>query len=204
MKDSADDVLFDPGNEDRRGLTVHAMDTLTFITEMVKALAWPVAALVIAVVFRSELRGLLHRVRKGKLGPAEFEFEETVAALRVRVGKPDLAPAPASAALVEQANQNPRSVILHSWLEIQAVVESIVAKHATAEDRRDPRSVSLRVLHRLLRDKPEYIDMYNDLRMLRSRAVHEVDFSPRTTSVVEYAELAKELLAVLRPYAGDG
>ena len=179
------------------------MDTLTFITEIVKALAWPVAALIIAVVFRSELRGLMHRMKKGKVGPAEFEFEETVAALRVRVGKSDAQSSAADNVLIDQANQDPRTVILHSWLEVQAVVDSIVAKHATAEDRRDPRSVSLRVLHRLLRDKPDYIDMYNDLRMLRNRAVHDVDFSPRTTSVVEYAELAKELLGVLRPYAGD-
>ena len=135
------------------------MDVLTFITEMVKALAWPVASLVIALVFRSELRTLLHRIRKGKVGPAEFEFEETVAALRERVGKPEVAAPRADPMLVNQASQDPRAVILNSWLQVQAVVEGIVAKHATTEDRRDPRSVSLRVLHRLLRDKPDYIDI---------------------------------------------
>jgi hypothetical protein len=177
------------------------MDVLTFIAELVKALAWPVAMLIIAIVFRSEFRGLLHRMKKGKVGPAEFEFEETIAALRVRVGKPELPAAPMDPALATQASQEPRAVILNSWLDVQAVVETIVAAHATPEDRRDPRSASLRVLHRLLRDKPQYIDMYNDLRMLRNRAVHDVDFSPRPTSVVEYAELANELLTVLRPYA---
>jgi hypothetical protein len=105
--------------------------------------------------------------------------------------------------LVNQASQDPRAVILNSWLQVQAVVQGIVAKHATAEDRRDPRSESLRVLHRLLRDKPDYIDIYNDLRTLRDRAVYDIDFSPRPTSVVEYAELASELLAVLRPYGTE-
>jgi hypothetical protein len=179
------------------------MDTLTFVVELVKALAWPVAALVIAVMFRTELRGLLHRVKKGKVGPAEFEFEETVSALRERVGVTTAVQIETDPETVNQATQDPRTVILNSWLQVQAVVDSIVAKRATAEDRRDARSVSLRVLHRLLRDKPEYIDMYNDLRMLRNRAVHDVDFSPRPSSVIEFAALANELTAVLRPYGGD-
>ena len=177
------------------------MDILTFITEIVKALAWPAATLVVAIVFRTELLALLRRVKKGKVGPAEFEFEETIAALREKVGQ-DRAPVlEANLALVKQADQDPRTVILNSWLKVQAMVDDIVSQHATPEERRDPRSVSLRVLHRLLREKADYIDMYNDLRTLRSRAVHEVDFSPRPSSVVEYANLAAELLAVLRPYA---
>ena len=60
-------------------------------------------------------------------------------------------------------------------------------------------SITLRVLHRLLREKSDYIDIYNDLRMLRSQAVHEIDFSPRPSSVVEFVDLANELVTVLEP-----
>jgi hypothetical protein len=179
------------------------MDMLSFISEIIKATAWPGVALAIALVFRSEIRALLSRIKKGKVGPAEFEFEATVAALRERVS-PDRPPtAEADPLLVVQASQDPRAVILNAWLQIQATMQNIVAKHATAEDRRDASSVSLRVLHRLLRDKSDYIDMYNQLHSLRNRAVHEVDFSPRPARVVEYASLANELLGVLRPYAGE-
>jgi hypothetical protein len=179
------------------------MDILTFISEMVKSLAWPAASLIIAVVFRNELRTLLRRVTKGKVGPAEFEFEKTVAALHERVGKVETSTLKTDSVLVNQATQEPRTVILNSWLQVQEIVESIVSKHTTPEDLRDSRSISLRVLHRLLRDKPEYIDMYNDLRLLRNRAVNDIDFSPRPSSVVQYAELANELINVLRPYASD-
>jgi hypothetical protein len=176
------------------------MDWLTFSVEITKALAWPLVTLAVLIAFRVEFRALLQRVRKGKVGSAEIEFEETVASLRGRLGD-SVQVSNLPSALVVQADQDPRSVILKTWLIIQSKVESIVAKHGTEDDRRDPRSVSLRVLHRILRDKPEYIDTYNDLKMLRNRAVHEVDFTPRPSSVIEYATLANELAAVLSPYA---
>jgi hypothetical protein len=179
------------------------MNVLTFISDIVKALAWPIVSLVIAMVFRSELRALLHRIKKGKVGPAEFEFEETIAAIRDRVGKTETRSPEIDPAIVSLADRDPRSVILNSWLTIEAIVELIVAKQATQEERRDARSAALRVLHRLLRDKPEYVDMYNDLRMLRNQAVHDVDFSPRASSVIEYVSLTSELTGVLRPYAGE-
>ena len=174
---------------------------MTFTAEIVKALAWPLATLAVAVIFRTELRSLMGRVRKGRVGPAEFEFEQVVASLRERIGPLESAVQVTGITTLDQATRDPRSVILKSWLQVQAIVDAIVSKHATADERRDPRSVSLRVLHRLLRDKSEYIDMYNDLRALRSQAVYDIDFAPRPSSVVEFAELANELQMVLRPYA---
>lgn len=181
------------------------MDTFTFVTEIVKAVSWPIAALVIALVFRGELRSLMKRVRKGKIGPAEFEFEAVIAKLKERVGTKQIQPTSPdkTKSVVDLAGVDPRAVILNEWMKIQAIVNAIVEQHATSEDRRDQGSVSLRVLHRLLREKTEYIDMYNDLRMLRNQAVNEVGFSPRTSSVIEYADLVNELAGVLSPYAEE-
>jgi hypothetical protein len=53
-----------------------AMDTLTLLAELVKATAWPLTTAVVAILFRTELRALLGRLRKGKVGSAEFEFQE--------------------------------------------------------------------------------------------------------------------------------
>ena len=98
------------------------MDILTFITEMAKAFAWPAVAFSITMLFRSELRVLLHRVKKGKVGVAEFEFEATVSALRDRAGKPDARIPKTDLALINQATQDPKATILNSWLQVQGVV----------------------------------------------------------------------------------
>lgn len=52
------------------------MDGLTFTAEIVKALAWPVAAVVIALVFHRQLKALLGRIRKGSIAGADFEFDQ--------------------------------------------------------------------------------------------------------------------------------
>src|SRR5258705_12326854 len=106
------------------------MDTLTFVVEILKALAWPTATLAIAILFRRELRTLLHRVKKGKIGPAEFEFEATIAALRDRVGAERGSPAEPDKSLVALAEVDPRAAIPRSCLEVHSLVESIFSTHA--------------------------------------------------------------------------
>jgi hypothetical protein len=58
------------------------MDTLTFIAEVTRVVAWPSAAVTTALIFREQLRALLSRIRNGKVEPAEFEFEQEYYACR--------------------------------------------------------------------------------------------------------------------------
>lgn len=166
---------------------------------MTKALAWPIAALTLGAVFRTELRSLLSKLKKGKVGPAEFEFEQIVAALKQDSpkiqGEVDASVPPA---VVQLATSDPRAAIIGAWLEVQSEVDRLVSEAPTEWTRGQPGSVSLRVLHRVLKDRPNYIDMYNDLRQLRNQSVHEPGFAPRSESVVDYIGLSKELLNVLK------
>jgi hypothetical protein len=51
------------------------MDWRTFVTEMLKTLAWPSVAVAGIFAFRRELKALIAQIKKGKLGSAEVEFE---------------------------------------------------------------------------------------------------------------------------------
>lgn len=51
------------------------MDQLTFISNLVDSLAWPVVALALGLVFRRKLIDLILSLRKLKAGPVEAEFE---------------------------------------------------------------------------------------------------------------------------------
>lgn len=175
------------------------MDTLTFIVEMSKALAWPIAAITLGSVYRTEFRSLLTKLKKGKVGPAEFEFEQAVAALKQESPKANSdTNTSVPQATVQLASNDPRVAILGSWLPIQAEVERLVSEAPSEWTQGQRGSVSLRVLHRVLKDKPEYIDMYNNLRQLRNQAVHDTNFSPRPESVLDYIALSKDLLSVLQ------
>ncbi len=103
------------------------MDWLTFIAEITKALGWPVAAVVIALLFRDQLKALLVRVRKGKLGPAEFEFEESVKTLKseaaqITQGPPEVLSKDTVALLAT----NPRGAIITSWLELEEAMRTLL------------------------------------------------------------------------------
>ena len=49
------------------------MGWLAAVVEIIKAVAWPIAAVIIALVFKAQLRGLLPRLRRA--GPTGVEFD---------------------------------------------------------------------------------------------------------------------------------
>ncbi len=53
------------------------MDCLTFISKVDDSLAWPVASVLICLIFRKKLLDLIPLLRKVKAGPLEAEFELT-------------------------------------------------------------------------------------------------------------------------------
>src|SRR5688500_16734111 len=98
------------------------MDILSFIVEIFKAAAWPLAAVTTAMLFRAELKSLLNRIRRGKVGYAEIEFEHGVRTLEanIKLVPPDISQAQAPAAsTLALATTAPRAAIIQAWLEIE-------------------------------------------------------------------------------------
>jgi len=177
------------------------MDLLTFIVEMTAALAWPLSALGIAVVFRKQITILLGRMKKGKLGPAEVEFEQQVLELK------NEAPPPAIAEGVEQLKlpavlrvvAEPRAVILESWLGVEAALELLGKK--TNLYKGMPAEGLVHLAHNLMMSgqlSDEEMRLYRSLRNLRNRAAHETEFTPAAESVLEYARVAGTLEQSIR------
>lgn len=173
------------------------MDLLTFIAELFKAGAWPVAAVSIALIFRKQIQALLVRLKKGKFGPAEFEFEEAVRELQQDAVELQLpAASQSSVPTLSQAALEPRAVVLQSWIEVESAIEALAKKHGLLTEGKSPSSSQLvRALKNAEVLKPEYIALFSELRFLRNRAAHERDFNPSAESVQGFARLAKELAA---------
>jgi hypothetical protein len=182
------------------------MDTLSFIVEITKATAWPLAAGAGMGLFRGEIRALLKRIRRGKVGPAEFEFEATVRALASdarALGAPEHAPVVLPD--LAQAGTDPRSAVTRAWLEVEDAVLQLACAHAP-DARSLPRSVqaALRLLAHAGVVAPEVVALAQDLRQLRNQAVHEADFQPSAESVLSYVRLAGEVAALMRQAGGPG
>ncbi|MFZ5519939.1 MAG: hypothetical protein ACOZD0_01910 [Pseudomonadota bacterium] len=171
------------------------MDALSFIAELVKALAWPLATVAIAVIFRSQLVSLLGRLKGGKLGPAEFAFERAVEKLEAAaVDLPSTAAGRASSSDIQLATTSPRAAIIEAWLEIEenAIAFALCRNLVQPTARRNPMGAINGVYKSgFLSESQKAI--LRELQELRNDAAHNPDFSPSTDSVLRYVRLAKDL-----------
>jgi len=177
----------------RRHLTpaLGLMDILTFIAEIIKAVAWPVAVVLIMLVFRQQLSALLSRIRKGKFGSAEFEFEQEVETLSEQVAPPQLSSPNVDTSTVSLVAANPRGAIFAAWNGIESAVHRLAFKLQISNSATS-RSVAAMVREIEQKGKlaPGDVSLFNNLRMLRNQAAHESDFSPTPDSVVLFQRLA--------------
>lgn len=173
------------------------MDLLTFTVEITKALANPIAVIVVCILFRKDIVSLVGRVRKGKIGPAEMEFDEAVNDLQFEVAKlPSYSPESFSDEILRlDETTNLRAVIMEAWLNLEAVADKLARKVPDYDPNSSRRgsTYSMNVLHRagLLTD--EQIDLLREVRNLRNRAVHNSDFSPPLESVIEFLRVVKQI-----------
>ena len=168
------------------------MDGLTFTAELVKALAWPVSILVMAFLFRKQLVFLLQAMKKGKIGPAEFEFELGVEALSANIT--DLPSAPADQSIIRYAAMHPRAAVLEAWLRLEdQAIDLAMSLGLTNATARRYAPASIRAVKESGLLKAGHMEVFERLHELRDRAAHDPDFSPAASAVVSYVRLAADL-----------
>ena len=175
-----------------RHVSRRKMDGLTFTAEMIKALAWPLAVLGIALLFRKQLIVLLQAMKKGKFGPAEFEFERGVKAIEATVT--DLPSSPTGQSLLRDAAVHPRAAVLEAWLRLEdQAIELAMKRGLTNATARRYAPASIRAISQSGLLKESHLHVLEELQELRNRAAHDPDFSPDPSAVVSYARLAADL-----------
>jgi hypothetical protein len=179
------------------------MNILDFIAALVKALAWPVAAIVIAMIFHRQISALLSRIRKGKIGPAEFEFEQEVQELAEQTSA-QLQSQQVGSPTVSLATTNPRAAILEAWLGVESAIHRLAYNRElpAPSAQRSPLSI-IRAVEKAGVLPGEDVALFNDLRVLRNRATHDAEFSPSPESVIKYVQLARGLKARIDEVAGE-
>lgn len=174
------------------------MDTLTFLAEILKATAWPITTVVIAILFRTEFRALLRRIRKGKIGSAEIHFEEEVKKLTNAAQEITITPATGAITLkpevVSLATLNPRAALLSAWIEIETALTNLAQKHGLLNDqtRRNTSALVRAIANADLIPKSQ-VPAFLVLRELRNDAAHDIDFNPSEEAVLGYLEIAERL-----------
>jgi hypothetical protein len=180
------------------------MDTLTFVAEMVKALAWPITVIVVLILLRRHILALLPLIRKLRLKEFEIEFAEKVdelkdeapRALRHMPARPASAAEQAEQQVIRQlADISPRAAVVEAWRVVEKTALELLRARKKIElpsDRMPPSDLG-KLLHMTGALDSDQLWLFNKLRKLRNRAVHE-DFSDvDREAVLEYIEMANGL-----------
>ncbi len=181
------------------------MDWLTFFSNVINSLVWPVAILVIVFLLRDPLVKLVPLLKKLKYKEFELEFSQEVRELRQSVERElPAAEDPRSLGSRERLRQladiSPRSTVLEAWLEVESAGAEAARRHRPELGERDVRNW-LKVLDALVRanvvDKERFFQL-QELKMLRNRAAHVEDFELSAANAHEFVDVATRMAAYLR------
>lgn len=159
------------------------MSALEFVASLVSSLAWPVAVLVIAVIFRAQIRQVMSRpLRRLRAGPVEMEFDRLLSEVEVAVQRPVSAtPAeeptkpghPAVAELEELVTTSPVAAILDAHALIERELRGAVVE---ADPSVNVSRMTMGQLLRVATDKqiltPEAARAVRDLTVMRNLVAH--------------------------------
>jgi hypothetical protein len=176
------------------------MDTLTFISEMAKALAWPLTVLIILLIVRNPLTNLIPSLQRLKYGDLELDFGRKVQELAAKATSELPSSEGARPSLTEIAYLSPRAAVLEAWLELEAAAMDASKRHhlnLTSREMRSPLALGQALEKAGILDGKK-LEIYHRLRNLRNAAAHAADFAFDPEVAIEYADLADRLVKHIR------
>jgi hypothetical protein len=191
------------------------MDWLTFISSIIKAIAWPGTLLALLLVVRKELPAIVRSLRKVKIKDVELEFGEAAkevaseAKQSLPASNPDskLVSGPKAdiaARLEATAELSPRAAILEAWLQVEAAAADAVRKRALGPV--GPMPGPMRLRDGLIRAEilsASQVKVFERLRFLRNEAVHVPEAEFTKDAVSSYIDSALAMAAYLETVAGE-
>jgi hypothetical protein len=173
------------------------MDLLDFFASLTDSLAWPVTVLCCVYILRTPAGKLIERVTKLKYGELEAEFQERLNKIEnisedgAKGIKQDLKVA--SIALEDLSEVSPRAAVLEAWI----IVEKATSVFCEANGL--PSNVTYQGLFRLAKEKDLDIEAfqtaYQELRLLRNKAVHATDSDITPATAKQYVKTANFIAA---------
>jgi hypothetical protein len=175
--------------------------------EIVKALAWPVAAIWIGYIFRAEFRQLLGRVSSFKYKDVEASFEKSLVQAEQsaqNIEKPKFEESDSEISQKEQllriAEVSPRAAVVEAWTLIETAAMKNGLWVGSNIKRTNPKMI-LDHLESSGKFSTENLSLINQLRQIRNKASHLPDFAVTQAEAERYLDLAVKGAAVINASA---
>ncbi len=175
------------------------MNWMQLIAALTQALAWPVGAVVVAVVFREALRkGLNRELKKLKAGPVEVEWSEKIEQAQEQIGQEvtddQAAIQTMPLRLREMAKLSPDDAVVASFREIEFALRELVDDTDSDPKRSIVELVKNAVENGIIsRTTSEAIHQLRRLRNLAAHAHTDISYS----EALEYIAIADAVMYAL-------
>jgi len=179
------------------------MDNQTLV-QLVSALAWPFTVIIIAFMFRQEIRKIASRLSALSYGDMKAEFEKDLNKLerdakelpvkesstKVDHRKNDTQTLDSYERLSRISEISPRAAIMESWRDIEVTTKQVTDAYGISNDGQIAGVKAIRELvHQNL--LPEsVVTVYEQMRRLRGRAAHAADFTITPDEAKRYIDTA--------------
>jgi len=183
------------------------MDSLTFISELVKAVAWPVTVTTVIFLLRNPILELLPLLRKLKYKELELEFTQEILELKTEAmvmaqekGEevPSISSSPSN--LLNLVSFSTRAAIMEAWLEVEsaavAVASSFWGQSSSETFRNMPKLGEYLLKCKVIDEKQ--LAVFNKLRQLRNKATHAQEFELNESDAISYIQVASDLAKHIR------
>ncbi|OOE57993.1 hypothetical protein [Salinivibrio kushneri] len=187
------------------------MDALTFLSEIIRSLAWPVTVVVLVFVLRRPIVELIPLLRRLKYKELELEFSQQVSELKAEAEAISEAEAgeheekeerasPSSSRILNLVSFSSRAAIMEAWLEVEsaaiAVASSFWNQPPSDTLKNYPKLGEYLLQCKVINEKQ--LDIFNKLRRLRNKAVHAEELELSEKDARAYVQLALDLAEHIR------
>jgi hypothetical protein len=179
------------------------------VIELVKALAWPFSSIIIAILFRHELRTAASRLSSLSFKGLKADFKQEIENLAKDVE--ELPPPEQTMEISERtipgtsdyetlfriAEISPRAAILEAWRDIEVITKQVtdILKISIRGQIAGVKAIRELVSKGIM--PASSISVYERLRTIRSKAAHAPDYALDAEQSEDYLNLAKRLYSLL-------
>ena len=181
------------------------MDYLTALVELVKSLAWPISAIILACIFRQPLTELIGLIESVKFKDAEVKIArriEQTKELQEKLVPPSPEALPIQAPndrfrkvedeIMDVIGSSPRSAIMIAWRTLEGAGAKAIQKLSLKElaPQLRPAVMFAEVLRREGKISSDKFKIISNLRRIRNDATHVDDFKITENSALDYVGIA--------------
>lgn len=179
------------------------MDVTTFVVEMTKALAWPVAAIWLSHLFRRPVVQLVEGMRLRRISRGEWsaDFEAQASEVRAELPHPSGNVAYTAAAsqleikIHDLVEDEPTAAIVQAWRQLEDRV-TVVAEQNGVREKRLPEILSALVGQSVIPPSTRHAIL--GLRSMRNLAVHAPPGRMTTQKAREFITMVEAIMWTLQ------